>query len=148
MAGVRLLGLRQYLRHIIARSITAADAGVLSALAEAFQSGAEPEEIASDLATCFRDALLFAVGGVESVGLHLSAGRREDLESIAGQLPPDYLASGVGLADEAARAAKYSSTPRAVVEAMLLQLVFNLGGRLDTNSSPTPAKKSLSTSAK
>lgn len=144
LAGVRdLLGLATVSpAQLVARSIAAADApGVLSALAEAFQSGAEPEEIASDLATCFRDALLFAVGGVESVGLHLSAGRREDLESIAGQLPPDYLASGVGLADEAARAAKYSSTPRAVVEAMLLQLVFNLGGRLDTNSSPTPSQK-------
>lgn len=144
LAGVReLLGLATVSpAQLVARSIADADAqGVLSALAEAFQSGAEPEEVASDLAACFRDAMLFAVGGVESVGLHLSEGRREDLEVISAALPADYLASGVGLADEAARSAKYSSTPRAVVEAMLLKLVFDLGGRVESDSSLKPTQK-------
>ena len=144
LAGVReLLGLATVSpAQLVARAVAEADArGVLSALAEAFQSGAEPEEVASDLAACFRDALLFAVGGVESVGLHLSEGRQEDLEMISAALPADYLASGVGLADEAARAAKSSSTPRAVVEAMLLKLVFDLGGRVATNAPSKPSQK-------
>ena len=144
LAGVReLLGLATVSpAQLVARAVAEADAhGVLSVLAEAFQSGAEPEEIASDLAACFRDAMLFAVGGVESVGLHLSEGRQEDLEMISAALPADYLASGVGLADEAARAAKSSSTPRAVVEAMLLKLVFDLGGRVASNASSKPIQK-------
>ena len=144
LAGVReLLGLATVSpAQLVARAVAEADArGVLSALAEAFQSGAEPEEVASDLAACFRDALLFAVGGVESVGLHLSEGRQKDLEMISAALPADYLASGVGLADEAARAAKSSSTPRAVVEAMLLKLVFDLGGRVASNTSTKPIQK-------
>ena len=144
LAGVReLLGLATVSpAQLVARAVAEADArGVLSALAEAFQSGAEPEEVASDLAACFRDAMLFAVGGVESVGLHLSEGRQEDLEMISAALPADYLASGVGLADEAARAAKSSSTPRAVVEAMLLKLVFDLGGRVASNVSSKPSQK-------
>ena len=144
LAGVReLLGLATVSpAQLVARAVAEADAhGVLSVLAEAFQSGAEPEEIASDLAACFRDAMLFAVGGVESVGLHLSEGRQEDLEMISAALPADYLASGVGLADEAARAAKSSSTPRAVVEAMLLKLVFDLGGRVVSNASSKPIQK-------
>ena len=144
LAGVReLLGLATVSpAQLVARAVAEADArGVLSALAEAFQSGAEPEEVASDLAACFRDAMLFAVGGVESVGLHLSEGRQEDLEMISAALPADYLASGVGLADEAARAAKSSSTPRAVVEAMLLKLVFDLGGRVASNASSKPSQK-------
>ena len=144
LAGVReLLGLATVSpAQLVARAVAEADArGVLSALAEAFQSGAEPEEVASDLAACFRDAMLFSVGGVESVGLHLSEGRQEDLEMISAALPADYLASGVGLADEAARAAKSSSTPRAVVEAMLLKLVFDLGGRVASNASSKPSQK-------
>lgn len=144
LAGVReLLGLATVSpAQLVARAVAEADArGVLSALTEAFQSGAEPEEVASDLAACFRDAMLFAVGGVESVGLHLSEGRQEDLEMISAALPADYLASGVGLADEAARAAKSSSTPRAVVEAMLLKLVFDLGGRVTPGASSTPIQK-------
>ncbi|MEC7385825.1 MAG: AAA family ATPase, partial [Planctomycetota bacterium] len=144
LAGVReLLGLATVSpAQLVARAVAEADArGVLSALAEAFQNGAEPEEVASDLAACFRDAMLFAVGGVESVGLHLSEGRQEDLEMISAALPADYLASGVGLADEAARAAKSSSTPRAVVEAMLLKLVFDLGGRVATNAPSKPSQK-------
>ena len=144
LAGVReLLGLANVSpAQLVARAVAEADArGVLSALSEAFQTGAEPEEIASDLAACFRDAMLFAVGGVESVGHHLSEGRQEDLEMISAALPPDYLASGVGLADEAARAAKSSSTPRAVVEAMLLKLVFDLGGRVASNSPSEPIQK-------
>ena len=147
--SVTLVGVRELLglatvspAQLVARAVAEADAhGVLSVLAEAFQSGAEPEEIASDLAACFRDAMLFAVGGVESVGLHLSEGRQEDLEMISAALPADYLASGVGLADEAARAAKSSSTPRAVVEAMLLKLVFDLGGRVASNASSKPIQK-------
>ncbi|MEC8770408.1 MAG: DNA polymerase III subunit gamma/tau, partial [Planctomycetota bacterium] len=144
LTGVReLLGLATVSpAQLVARAVAEADArGVLSALAEAFQNGAEPEEVASDLAACFRDAMLFAVGGVESVGLHLSEGRQEDLEMISAALPADYLASGVGLADEAARAAKSSSTPRAVVEAMLLKLVFDLGGRVATNAPSKPSQK-------
>ena len=152
LAGVReLLGLATVSpAQLVARAVAEADArGVLSALAEAFQSGAEPEEVASDLAACFRDAMLFSVGGVESVGLHLSEGRQEDLEMISAALPADYLASGVGLADEAARAAKSSSTPRAVVEAMLLKLVFDLGGRVASKAPSKPSqKKSLSKPAK
>ena len=147
--SVTLVGVRELLglatvspAQLVARAVAEADAhGVLSVLAEAFQSGAEPEEIASDLAACFRDPMLFAVGGVESVGLHLSEGRQEDLEMISAALPADYLASGVGLADEAARAAKSSSTPRAVVEAMLLKLVFDLGGRVASNASSKPIQK-------
>ena len=141
---------RLFRRPNSSRAVAEADArGVLSALAEAFQSGAEPEEVASDLAACFRDAMLFSVGGVESVGLHLSEGRQEDLEMISAALPADYLASGVGLADEAARAAKSSSTPRAVVEAMLLKLVFDLGAEWHRMHPRSRAKKkSLSKSAK
>ena len=144
LAGVReLLGLATVSpAQLVARAVAEADArGVLSALAEAFQSGAEPEEVASDLAACFRDAMLFSVGGAESVGLHLSEGRQEDLEMISAALPADYLASGVGLADEAARAAKSSSTPRAVVEAMLLKLVFDLGGGVASNAPSKPSQK-------
>ena len=144
LAGVReLLGLATVSpAQLVARAVAEADArGVLVALSEAFKTGAEPEEIASDLAACFRDAMLFSVGGVESVGLHLSEGRQDDLEMISAALPADYLASGVGLADEAARAAKSSSTPRAVVEAMLLKLVFDLGGRVVSNSSSKPIQK-------
>ena len=144
LAGVReLLGLATVSpAQLVARSVAEADAaGVLQTLAEAFQSGSEPEEVASDLAACFRDAMLFSVGGAEAVGLHLSDGRREDLEAMANALPPDYLASGVGLADEAARAAKSSATPRAVVEAMLLKLVFALGGCVESRSSSGPGEK-------
>ena len=56
LAGVReLLGLATVSpAQLVACAVAEADArGVLSALAEAFQSGSEPEEVASDLAACF-----------------------------------------------------------------------------------------------
>ncbi|MAV55229.1 MAG: DNA polymerase III, subunit gamma and tau [Phycisphaerae bacterium] len=126
----------------VAAAIAEADVqAVLHTLAESFAAGAEPEEVASDLASCFRDAMLFSVGGPETVGLHLSDGRREDLEQICKALPADYLASGVTVADQAARAARTSSTPRAVVEAMLLKLVLALGGSTSHSDSSSSRQK-------
>ncbi|HMN96671.1 MAG TPA: DNA polymerase III subunit gamma/tau [Phycisphaerales bacterium] len=122
----RLLGLPESaVVHALATSIAEGDpAAALAAGEELLQTGNTYEQAIEALAEQFRTLMIAAVCGGASPLMGRFGESRDAAVALSGRFEPSQLVHMIALCENGARAARFSSAPRAIFDALLVRLAL------------------------
>jgi DNA polymerase-3 subunit gamma/tau len=146
-----LLGLpdRDLISALLDAFASGEPAGALNAADALTKRGVSPEQLIDTLLDRFRDLMVLAACGPETELVELAGATRRDEAERSARFDPAGLVHMIALCESVHRAIRGSSTPRALLDALVVRLAMSekiadvtaIVSQMNAASGSTPAKK-------